>query len=119
MMMRTCLVLAVLAVAFSVAEEAMASYEGQELLAKLDDASPFEDSAKPVSVGEEEIEKVGQFGGSFGGALLTSGSFTMMAASGGFEEEEVDVGEANTMAKLGSPASPRRRRTVADRKSVV
>lgn len=25
-----------------------------------------------------------QFGGSFGGALLTSGSFTMMAASGGF-----------------------------------
>ena len=25
-----------------------------------------------------------QFGGAFGGALLTSGSFTMMAASGGF-----------------------------------
>lgn len=28
----------------------------------------------------------GQFGGTFGGALLTSGSFTMMAASEGFEE---------------------------------
>jgi len=36
---------------------------------------------------EEESDELGegQFGGSFGGALLTSGSFTMMAASGGFE----------------------------------
>merc|ERR1719498_1192358 len=36
----------------------------------------------------------GQFGGGgFGGALLTTGSFTMMAASGGFEEEE-ELGES-------------------------
>ena len=32
----------------------------------------------------EQRRKLLQFGGAFGGALLTSGSFTMMAASGGF-----------------------------------
>merc|ERR1719310_2386022 len=48
--------------------------------------------SKDVAVADEESSDVGegQFGGAFGGALLTSGSFTMMAASGGFEEEESD-----------------------------
>lgn len=36
----------------------------------------------------------GGFGGTFGGALLTSGSFTMMSASGGFERrQELALGE--------------------------
>jgi len=35
-----------------------------------------------IEIGDKTKSK--QFGGSFGGALLTSGSFTMMAASGGF-----------------------------------
>ena len=33
---------------------------------------------------KDQKVKTRQFGGAFGGALLTSGSFTMMAASGGF-----------------------------------
>lgn len=33
-----------------------------------------------------------QFGGAFGGALLTSGSFTMMAASGGFRRKLAEAG---------------------------
>merc|ERR1712153_264825 len=53
------------------------------------------DGAK-TEVAEAEHDEIGegQFGsGGFGGALLTTGSFTMMAASGGFEEEE-ELGES-------------------------
>merc|ERR1711934_543055 len=49
-----------------------------------------------TEVAETEHDEIGegQFGGGgFGGALLTTGSFTMMAASGGFEEEE-ELGES-------------------------
>ena len=43
------------------------------------------DGVFPVAVeAPEEAGRRLQFGGAFGGALLTSGSFTMMAASGGF-----------------------------------
>merc|ERR1712225_46511 len=46
---------------------------------------------------ETKVEKAGgaQLGESegFGGALMTSGSFTMMAASTSFEEEEGELGE--------------------------
>merc|ERR1719265_1941 len=48
------------------------------------DADKTEVAAAP----EHDDIGEGQFGGGgFGGALLTTGSFTMMAASGGFEEE--------------------------------
>merc|ERR1739848_258881 len=50
------------------------------------DADKTEVAAAP----EHDDIGEGQFGGGgFGGALLTTGSFTMMAASGGFEEEEL------------------------------
>merc|ERR1712167_517094 len=53
------------------------------------DADKTEVAAAP----EHDDIGEGQFGGGgFGGALLT-GSFTMMAASGGFEEEE-ELGES-------------------------
>jgi len=51
-----------------------------EPAAVLDAATPFEGSAVDDEKDESIGEAVGQFGGSFGGALLTSGSFTMMAA---------------------------------------
>merc|ERR1712216_804022 len=44
--------------------------------------------SKDVAVADEESSDVGE--GQFGGAFWASGSFTMMAASGGFEEEESD-----------------------------
>merc|ERR550537_90463 len=56
--------------------------------------------SKDVAVADEESSDAGegQFGGAFGGALLTSGSFTMMGASGGFEEEESDeLGEGRSV----------------------
>jgi hypothetical protein len=40
--------------------------------------------AAAASEESESVERRLQFGGNFGGALLTSGSFTMMAAFGGF-----------------------------------
>jgi hypothetical protein len=39
-----------------------------------------------TSVQKEPRRRLLQFGGAFGNALLTSGSFTMMAASGGFNK---------------------------------
>merc|ERR1712167_296516 len=47
---------------------------------------------------ETKVEKAGgaQLGeseGNFGGALMTSGSFTLMAAGNNFEEEEGELGE--------------------------
>merc|ERR1711934_881487 len=54
------------------------------------DADKTEVAAAP----EHDDIGEGQFGGGgFGGALLTTGSFTMMAASGGFGEEE-ELGES-------------------------
>lgn len=55
----------------------------------LDDDSSDEDSVdEHRDTANEESAPANrrklQFGGTFGGALLTSGSFTMMAASGGF-----------------------------------
>lgn len=37
-----------------------------------------------IEINDKTATNTRQFGGAFGGALLTSGSFTMMAASGGF-----------------------------------
>ena len=37
-----------------------------------------------LDINDNKNNKTRQFGGAFGGALLTSGSFTMMAASSGF-----------------------------------
>ena len=80
---------------------------------------------KSADVGE------GQFGGNFGGALLTTGSFTMMGAFGGFEEEEADtikaaevssrrLGEGGIVAQvsgvLGCTDSSSRRRCTATRR---
>ena len=36
---------------------------------------------------KQSTQKQAGFGGTFGGARLTSGSFTMMAANGGFKED--------------------------------
>merc|ERR1712086_161043 len=72
----------------------VASASELQQLSNTDADTPVDMSAdsKDVAVADEESSDVGegQFGGAFGGALLTSGSFTMMAASGGFEEEESD-----------------------------
>jgi transcription antitermination factor NusG len=43
---------------------------------------PREGKHLEIEIGDDLATR--QFGGTFGGALLTSGSFTMMAASGGF-----------------------------------
>merc|ERR1711964_335590 len=59
-------------------------------LSSADAPTPVKDVAKndQNDLGEEE--------GNFGGALMTSGSFTMMAAGGtGFQEEELGEGEGN------------------------
>lgn len=52
--------------------------------------------------------KVGEggFGGTFGGALLTSGSFTMMAASGGFEETLGGTKEGSAGGAAPPPPCP-------------
>merc|ERR1711964_405875 len=57
-------------------------------LSSADAPTPVKDVAKESSdLGEEE--------GSFGGALMTFGSFTMMAAGAAFEEEESkELGES-------------------------
>merc|ERR1712034_192848 len=61
------------------------------------DVDPVLDNAKEASTAAEEADEPDDVGEStgfgFGGALLTSGSFTMMAASGGLEEEEEELGE--------------------------
>merc|ERR1719498_321968 len=97
----TCLVLAMCAVAIAASAPtenspmgdpqstaAELSNSGEEPVVNLD-ADKTEVAPKHDAVGE------GQFGGGgFGGALLTTGSFTMMAASVGFEEEE-ELGEGD------------------------
>merc|ERR1712096_173737 len=63
-------------------------------------ASDVEDlGVQPInnkaSLGEATKTRDQEDEGNFGGALMTSGSFTMMAAGGGFEEERDELGEAN------------------------
>merc|ERR1711964_182964 len=54
------------------------------------------DAPTPVKDVAKESSDLGESEGNFGGALMTSGSFTMMAAGGGFgEEEELGEGEGN------------------------
>merc|ERR1712096_216848 len=67
----------------------VASADELKDLSAADAPTPVKDVAKEnTDLGEEE--------GSFGGALMTSGSFTMMAAnSGGFGEEELGEGEGS------------------------
>merc|ERR1711871_1885051 len=56
------------------------------------DVAPAVASGEVEAAAEEDGEDLGEGTGSFSGALMTSGSFTMMA-SGGFEEEELGEGE--------------------------
>merc|ERR1711964_849588 len=54
------------------------------------------DAPTPVKDVTKESSDLGEEEGSFGGALMTSGSFTMMAANGGgFGEEELGEGEGS------------------------
>merc|ERR1712096_491306 len=67
----------------------VASADELKDLSAADAPTPVKDVAKDkdTDLGEENA---------FGGALMTSGSFTMMAASGGnFGEEELGEGEGN------------------------
>merc|ERR1711964_538280 len=67
----------------------VASADELKDLSAADAPTPVKDVAKDkgTDLGEEE--------GSFGGALMTSGSFTMMAAGGFTEEEELGEGEGS------------------------
>merc|ERR1711964_587148 len=67
----------------------IASADELKDLSAADAPTPVKDVAKEsADLGEEE--------GNFGGALMTSGSFTMMAASSSFgEEEELGESEGN------------------------
>merc|ERR1711964_900595 len=67
----------------------IASADELKDLSAADAPTPVKDVAK------EESADLGEEEGNFGGALMTSGSFTMMAASGGFEEEELGESEGN------------------------
>merc|ERR1712093_727749 len=62
------------------------------------------DVAPPAAekqVDAQEKEDLGEGTGNFSGALMTSGSFTMMAATG-FEEEELGEGEGTGNFSWGS-----------------
>merc|ERR1712098_829383 len=79
--MRIVLLAAVLAfVAFAAADE-------------LKDLSSADVTAPDSKVAKKEEANLGEEAGFAGGALMTSGSFTMMAASSGIEEEEGELGE--------------------------
>merc|ERR1712072_456720 len=67
---------------------------GDELkdLSSADVATPVTDKAESKVATKEEQADLGESTG-FGGALMTSGSFTMMAG-GGVEEEEGELGES-------------------------
>merc|ERR1712146_280841 len=80
-----------------------AGSELQELSNNDVDTADLAPAEKATAVAETSDDVgEGQFGGTFGGALLTSGSFTMMAASGGFEEEESDeLGEGQFGGTFG------------------
>merc|ERR1712023_602363 len=70
-----------------------AGSELQELSNNDVDTADLAPAEKATAVAETSDDVgEGQFGGTLGGALLTSGSFTMMAASGGFEEALASVG---------------------------
>merc|ERR1711977_416133 len=67
------------------------------VLVTADELKDLSSADTPAPAVETKVEKAGgaQLGESegFGGALMTSGSFTLMAAGGAFEEEEGELGE--------------------------
>merc|ERR1712146_600586 len=72
-------------------------------LSSADVAAPVEEASLDKSstvTSEEKKSDLGESTGGFGGALLTSGSFTMMA-SHGFEEEELGEGEGEGTGGFG------------------
>merc|ERR1711939_1220637 len=82
-----CVVIALSAVVFVQADEL-------KDLSSADVAAPVEEASleKSSSVAEKKSDLGESTGNMFAGALLTSGSFTMMASSE-FEEEELGEGE--------------------------
>merc|ERR1711904_260800 len=69
------------------------------VLVAADELKDLSSADTPAPAVEKKVEKAGaasDLGESegFGGALMTSGSFTMMAASGFGEEEEGELGES-------------------------
>merc|ERR1712147_15350 len=73
---------------------ALAALHADELkdLSSADVAPPVETKTTQVADAEDAKADIGEGTGNFGGALMTSGSFTMMAA-GGVQEEELGEGE--------------------------
>merc|ERR1711939_276494 len=75
-----------------VAFAALVSADELKDLSSADVATPATDKAESKVATKEEQADLGESTG-FGGALMTSGSFTMMAG-GGVEEEEGELGES-------------------------
>merc|ERR1712146_303779 len=71
-------------------------------LSSADVAPPLQTEAKSaqVSAPTHDAADIGEGTGGFGGALMTSGSFTMMAANTGMGEEE-ELGEGEGTGGLG------------------
>merc|ERR1712093_234971 len=61
-------------------------------LSSADTPAPAVEKKAETKVEKADGAQLGESEG-FGGALMTSGSFTMMAASTSFEEEEGELGE--------------------------
>merc|ERR1712159_763445 len=69
-------------------------------LSSADVSPPATDAQKATEVADADKADIGEGTGNFGGALMTSGSFTMMAAGNSYGEEE-ELGEGEGTGNFG------------------
>merc|ERR1711977_632698 len=92
-----------LALAAVVQSDELKDLSSADVAAPVETASLEKTDANPDAVAETKKSDLGEgFNNAFSGALLTSGSFTMMASAAYEEEEELGEGEGFNNAFSGA-----------------